>query len=809
MSNFTDDLKKNLKQAQSKVSDYLSSYPGQSANTYKSDQNLMSKGMVPLNYTPSQTTPADVLQPITSQLPNWGVGNPIQPQGFDTANIAHQLLGGSRTPQELSLIDKYKSGNTDLNPDELKAARKLSDQQQAQVMMTTSAPQPNENVMNADTMMAGDSPPVSAINSRPQSQVDLENAWNTKDFNKAQDIINSLNDTDPYKAPMQDLQLQKVATEGKVMDLSDPNQYDRIASDAIHTNPELFKKSFTQGDSYQAVNSVLKDSLGKLGYDGVRTPEGITVFGSNEGPDIVPDPVVNRNSLGEIQGEINSILQKNQGILDKSYMAPINEMDALRQKMMNTIAPQVQAAEPDQQQYIQSNPDLMQQMQQLSGQQQPSLTDRLQNYLSSNKDLMTSGLPPYVFPRNTQGLNDPETNFVNDFNSGKFSNTPDVNKITNPSELVAADKFGTQDISNLTKALVAGIPGAGLGVEAMNRVFHPDPSWNQEYKDQEPMSSFIGKSMQADENGNLPSLTDLDNKRIDNEFTARADRQDPVNTALRNGADWLFNHVKSGNISQDYSLDVMNDVAGKLGLTSEPLSFTPKYGPEKGNKVWSNPYSEDYYSGKREEFKKDPIGFFKKAADDQKKVTSLRQDILSQTNYTPEAVAIVSKIPIVVLNEQQPADYDSKTNTIYIGDDILNDNFGKGNNKASAIKVLRHELDHAVDSNLGGKYQTSLSNSQGFAKDFMSSYASKKYEDTVPNSGQFTNYMKAEQGHVLGMNPSDPDIQKFLDSEMFAEYGASEYPELFSGADPTLVQRYKNIFMPGTKIPAVPPTYPQ
>lgn len=293
---------------------YLSQQNGLIQNQTKSDLNLVQQGGVPFVMPPSQKTQADVLKPITSRIPNWIVGNPIAPQGVNVSNLAHQLLGGSYSPDEASFVQKYYEGNLNLSPQELAAGKKLSQKDLTIIMGLTQSPTDISSIKGITSA------------ARPQSQIDLENAWNNKDFGKAQQIIDSLDDLDPYKASMQDLQTTKVITQGKIMDLTDPQQYQRIVDDAIHTNPELFQRSFTSGNSYSAINDVLRDSLGKLGYQGVKTPEGVTVFGAAGMPDIKPDPY----SLGSVQGKINDVLEKNKSLQTKEYLAPQNPMEAYK-----------------------------------------------------------------------------------------------------------------------------------------------------------------------------------------------------------------------------------------------------------------------------------------------------------------------------------------------------------------------------------------------------------------------------------------------------------------------------------------------
>lgn len=165
------------------IKQYLSQQNGMLANANISNLNLIKQGGVPFVIPPSQKTQADMLQPITSRIPNWGVGNPIQPQGFNTSGLVHQLLGGSRSPDQSSFLQKYNSGNTNLSPQELAAGKGMSQKDMTMLMGVTQTP---SDVNGIDTTMlaqdavkgggAMDSPILHSANPAEAAQEQIANS---------------------------------------------------------------------------------------------------------------------------------------------------------------------------------------------------------------------------------------------------------------------------------------------------------------------------------------------------------------------------------------------------------------------------------------------------------------------------------------------------------------------------------------------------------------------------------------------------------------------------------------------------------
>jgi hypothetical protein len=176
---------------------------------------------------------------------------------------------------------------------------------------------------------------------------------------------------------------------------------------------------------------------------------------------------------------------------------------------------------------------------------------------------------------------------------------------------------------------------------------------------------------------------------------------------------------------------------------------------------------------------------------------ALIQNTIDQTAYTPAAIAEIQSLPIraqqlpkhILGVNHQGSD---GSNTIGISPNNFNQFYNKANispeqkmaaqryANTRAVEVLRHEINHALDSNIMHFNTPASGNSEGFYSIL------KKYENYSPNANNTISFLN-----------NYPQETKILDRESFAQYGSGGQ-NVFRGAS-ELSQPYKNIFVPESK----------
>lgn len=408
--------------------------------------------------------------------------------------------------------------------------------------------------------------------------------------------------------------------------------------------------------------------------------------------------------------------------------------------------------------------------------------------------LIQQGVVPPVLPHQFQ------------YPSELTNTNPQGQRFMGDQALAERNGAGISDLGNLASVIVGATnPIGGQLISAVTQAMQP--SLEQTVQDNSPITSEAIQQRPTLNNG-LMDMSQTELNGVFKDVQGRLERRDPVGTGIRNGLDWFFNNATTGNQSVDYPVHVVNQVLGSLGILNAPDKYTGQFGADKGIPL-ENYGGSDYFQTKIDDFKKNPIQYFQDAAAMQDKVSTLRDDLLSQTNYTPAMMQVAKSIPIIVNPQSKGATYNPDNNEITLGGDVISQSFSQGKLPVTSLHVLRHELDHAVDANINGKFSTPLSNSKGFAQSLLSDYSQSNPMTQSPYLQLFKNNL-AGQGITsqgIHVDPNDQWIKNQADSEMFAEYGANGPNAVMTG-DPNLALRYKNMFQTGDKMAGYPPQYP-
>ena len=155
----------------------------------------------------------------------------------------------------------------------------------------------------------------------------------------------------------------------------------------------------------------------------------------------------------------------------------------------------------------------------------------------------------------------------------------------------------------------------------------------------------------------------------------------------------------------------------------------------------------------------------------------LLNNLMAQTAYTPQALEQISKVPVSLRNYSTSglASYDPNRG-VELTPEVLSD--------PHALRILRHEMAHALDENVSRQYglQTNKpTSSAGFYPTF---------EQALPTEiGNLFKWL-AETGYLA----KNPEVQNI---EGFAQYGAGGQYSLLS--PPPVSKYYENLYIPMSK----------
>jgi hypothetical protein len=175
---------------------------------------------------------------------------------------------------------------------------------------------------------------------------------------------------------------------------------------------------------------------------------------------------------------------------------------------------------------------------------------------------------------------------------------------------------------------------------------------------------------------------------------------------------------------------------------------------------------------------------------------ALIQNTMAQTVYTPQTQQYLNTLPVKVMpsnvrfyntNESPGANYNNRTRTITVNPDLLK----PGN--SFAVEALRHEYNHALDSNL---------NPTGPMEPIKKGpWAANSYE-FMPTIREYPQYSKPIERFLVPYNRAMDNLpnneegtysrQYTQDLEGFAQFGTQGDKTLGT----PLASFYKNIFAP-------------
>ena len=155
----------------------------------------------------------------------------------------------------------------------------------------------------------------------------------------------------------------------------------------------------------------------------------------------------------------------------------------------------------------------------------------------------------------------------------------------------------------------------------------------------------------------------------------------------------------------------------------------------------------------------------------------LKNNLISQTSYTPEARKIIDSIKFKTTTDPKLyGQYNFIENTIYINPSTLN-------NPTFALENMRHEVNHALDNNVRRANMITNTNSRDFYPKYIKT-------ETPQQKRELQNFYQREFGQNAQVD------QRIADIEGFAQIGAK--PNVGIEASQGVRSMYDKVFTPAS-----------
>lgn len=194
-------------------------------------------------------------------------------------------------------------------------------------------------------------------------------------------------------------------------------------------------------------------------------------------------------------------------------------------------------------------------------------------------------------------------------------------------------------------------------------------------------------------------------------------------------------------------------------------------------------------------------GFIPTSPSEQNELNILRQNMLQQIPYTPQAIEEINSASLYSFgkNSQSSADnfaggYASPGMVSINRNALINNGVEPSWGPASGAEVMSHELLHYLDDNL---YKQSFNNSAGNSVGF-----SQKLKKAVPGS-----FNKIMNGPLSSKELYDKNNMETRDIESYAFHGMKG-PSVFLGDNKTINNSYSRVYQPMSKNLYASPRYP-
>ncbi len=167
-------------------------------------------------------------------------------------------------------------------------------------------------------------------------------------------------------------------------------------------------------------------------------------------------------------------------------------------------------------------------------------------------------------------------------------------------------------------------------------------------------------------------------------------------------------------------------------------------------------------------------------------VDTLRQQVLNQTAYTPQAKAYLQDVPINTWTNPSIPTWGG----VYNGENVaINPHFVNPNNQQYSLDTLRHEFIHALDAQANGEYIPASFPRENNAT--LNSYG--MYDKMTPQQQKF---FTGPNGYGFDRG-SIPQNNRTRDTEGLAFWGQNGQNVLLN---PTLAPFYKDAYIPATPV---------